>query len=70
MPQDFRRQKKSTLEGMIREKMSLYFWDKSAVTSYEPIMRLAGPYWFSFAERQPCLSTCNTVWLRRLPRGS
>ena len=39
--------KKSTLEGMIRDKMSLYFWDKSAVTSYETMMRLAGPYWFS-----------------------
>ena len=39
--------RKSTIAGMVKDKMSLYFWDANEVKSYETMMRLAGPYWFS-----------------------
>ena len=33
--------------NMVKNKMSLFFPDKEVIVSYETMMRLAGPYWFS-----------------------
>jgi hypothetical protein len=38
--------RKAIVEDMVEQKMSMYFPDDNA-TSYETMMRLAGPYWFS-----------------------
>jgi hypothetical protein len=39
--------KKAQLLGMVEAKMSLYFPNKDIIKSYEAMMRIAGPYWFS-----------------------
>ena len=38
---------KVALRDMVEAKMSLYFPNKDIIQSYETMMRIAGPYWFS-----------------------
>lgn len=42
---------KVTLFGMVEKKMSFYFPNKDIIKSYDTMMRIAGPYWFSIIGR-------------------
>ncbi len=48
---EFPAERKSTIQGMIAQKMIAYFPENDARKSYESMMRLAGPYWFSIVAR-------------------
>jgi len=49
--QEFPADKKDYLLNMIKAKMSIYYPNSDPVKSYEIMMRLAGPYWFSIAAK-------------------
>jgi hypothetical protein len=44
---EFPKARRKIIESMVSSKMSIYFPSASDVSSYEQMMRLAGPYWFS-----------------------
>jgi len=44
---EFPASRRSTIEDMIWRKMNLFFHEENDVASYEKMMTLAGPYWFS-----------------------
>ncbi len=44
---EFPAERKSTILGMVSQKMAMCFPDDNPVKSYEQMMRMAGPYWFS-----------------------
>lgn len=48
---DFPAEHRPTIEDMVTKKMSIYFQNSDLVKSYESMMRLAGPYWFSIFAR-------------------
>ncbi len=48
---EFPAERKGTIQGMVAQKMMAYFPDKDPSKSYEFMMRLAGPYWFSIVAR-------------------
>jgi hypothetical protein len=44
---EFPSSKRSVIQNMVEEKMFIYFPEDNDVKSYQAMMRLAGPYWFS-----------------------
>ncbi|MBF0360959.1 MAG: hypothetical protein HQK49_08100 [Oligoflexia bacterium] len=48
---EFPKEKKEEITVMIVRKMLMYFGNKNPNYSYETMMRLAGPYWFSIVAR-------------------
>jgi hypothetical protein len=44
---EFPAARRSLIENMVEDKMSIYFYNGNDLKSYETMMRLAGPYWFS-----------------------
>lgn len=44
---EFPAERRTTIENMVADKMDVYFPAKHPAKSYELMMRLAGPYWFS-----------------------
>jgi hypothetical protein len=49
---EFPGENRLVFENMVKRKMSVYFPDKDPLKSYETMMRLAGPYWFSILARE------------------
>ena len=48
---EFPAERKTTIQGMVAQKMMVYFPERDPSKSYETMMRLAGPYWFSIVAR-------------------
>jgi hypothetical protein len=48
---EFPSEKKEEITIMVNQKMNLYFPHADPKKSYDAIMRLAGPYWFSIVAR-------------------
>lgn len=44
-------EKKNDILNMVETKMSLYYNNSDPIKSYEKMMRLSGPYWFSIAAK-------------------
>lgn len=48
---DWPADKKEAIQNMVEDKMDLYFENDDLIKSYETMMRLAGPYWFSITAK-------------------
>lgn len=49
---EFPAERKSTILGMVSQKMALCFPDDDPKKSYDQMMRIAGPYWFSIVANE------------------
>ena len=49
---EFPAEHKATIQGMVSQKMTSFFPENSPRKSYETMMRLAGPYWFSIVANE------------------
>jgi hypothetical protein len=50
---EFPAERRMIIEGMVEDKAGIYFPENDPIRSYEMMMRLAGPYWFSIVSRDP-----------------